>query len=92
MPTYQIPDVIAVQLDQLELPADVPIDGHLNEKPLAECSKEEVQQAVRAFAALMRHTQKEIEHMVAMHARRRRRLAHLQAYLENFDDIGWVRR
>jgi hypothetical protein len=92
MPTYQIPDVVEVPLHKLELPIDVPVDGSLNEKPLAECSKEEVRQAVKAFAALMRDTQKEIEQMVAAHARRRRRLAHLQAYLENFDTIAWVRR
>ena len=92
MPTYRIPDIVEVPLDKLELPIDVPVDGSLNEKPLAECSKEEVRQAVKAFAALMRHTQSELEQLVADHNRRRRCLAHLQAYLENFDDIAWVRR
>jgi hypothetical protein len=92
MPTYQIPDIVEVELRKLVLPADVPVDTRLNEKPLSECNQQEVQQAVRAFAALARHTQREIEDLVEKHATLRRRLAHLQAYAENFEELSWVRR
>ena len=92
MPTYQITDVVEVELRKLVLPADVPVDTTLNEKPLAECNQQEVRHAVRAFAALARHTQQEIESLVEKQADLRRRLAHLQAYVENFDELSWVRR
>jgi hypothetical protein len=91
MPTYEVPDIVEVDLEQLILPTHVPVDSQLNEKPLAECTKEEVEQAVKAFTVLARHTQKEIEELVDKHVELRRRLAHLQAYLENFDRISWVR-
>lgn len=91
MPTYEVPDVVEVEFDKLELPSDVPVDPDLTEKPLAECSRAEVEQAVRAFTVLVRHTQRELELAIEKHIEIRRRLAHLQAYLENFDDITWVR-
>jgi len=91
MPTYELPEVFEVALDQLVLPTDVPIDAQLNEKPLRECNKDEVEQAIKAFTVLARHTQREIEEHIAKHIELRRRIAHLQAYLENFDQISWVR-
>jgi hypothetical protein len=91
MPTYEVPDIVEVDLDRLELPADVPTDSQLNEKPLSACSREEVERAVTAFTVLARHTQREVEALIEKHVELRRRLAHLQAYLENFDAITWVR-
>lgn len=91
MPTYEVPDIVEVEFSQLELPADVPVDEQLSEKPLAECSKAEVEQAVRAFTTLARYSQREIEQRIAQHVEMRRRLAHLQAYLEHFEEITWVR-
>jgi hypothetical protein len=91
MPTYKVPDIVEVELDQLELPADVPIDGEFNEKPLAACTKGEVDMAVRAFTGLIRQSQHEIEMIIARHIEIRRRVAHLQAYRENYDSIDWVR-
>lgn len=91
MPTYEVPDVVEVEFSRLELPTDVPVDDQLTEKPLADCSKDEVEHAVRAFTLLARHTQREIEQRIAQYIELRRRLAHLQAYLEHFEDIGWVR-
>ncbi|HEX5418505.1 MAG TPA: hypothetical protein VFY39_00765 [Gammaproteobacteria bacterium] len=92
MPTYQVPDVVEVEFSRLELPKDVPVDEQLNEKPLSECTKQEVEQAVRAFTTLVRHAQREIEQHIAQQIELRRRLAHLQAYLEHYDDIAWVRQ
>ncbi len=92
MPSYEVPEVVEVEFSQLELPSDVPVDEYLNEKPLAECSREEVQHAVRTFTLLARHTQREIEQRIEQHVELRRRLAHLQAYLENFEELNWVRR
>ncbi len=92
MPTYEVPDVVEVELDRLELPTDVPVDSQLNEKPLADCSRAEVERAVTAFTVLARHTQKELEQLIEKNVELRRRLAHLQAYLENFDDVTWVRQ
>jgi hypothetical protein len=92
MPTYEVPDVVEVDLDRLELPADVPVDSQLNEKPLADCSREEVERAVTAFTVLARHTQNELESLIEKQVELRRRLAHLQAYLENFEQVTWVRR
>lgn len=91
MPVYRIPDTIEVELNRLELPADIPVDSDLNEKPLADCSQKEVAQAVKAFSCLLRHGQREIERTIARHIEIRRRLAHLQAYSQHYDDIGWVR-
>jgi hypothetical protein len=91
MPTYKVPDIVEVELHQLELPADVPVDGDFNEKPLAACTKGEVDMAVRAFTGLIRQSQNEIETIIARHIEIRRRVAHLQAYRENFDSIDWVR-
>jgi hypothetical protein len=91
MPTYELPEIFEVALDELILPTDVPVDPQLNEKPLADCSREEVEQAIKAFTVLARHTQREIEEHIEKHIELRRRIAHLQAYLENFEDIGWVR-
>jgi hypothetical protein len=91
MPTYQIPEIVEVELDRLELPQDVPVDANFNEKPLAECSKREVEMALRAFTGLVRQSQNEIEASIARHIEFRRRVAHLQAYRANFDDISWVR-
>ncbi len=92
MPTYNVPEVVEVEFSQLELPSDVPVDENLNEKPLAECSREEVEHAVRTFTLLARHAQREIEQRISQHVELRRRIAHLQAYLEHFEDIDWVRR
>jgi len=91
MPVYQVPDIVEVELNQLELPTDVPVDSELNEKPLSHCSKTEVDQAVMAFTGLLRHSQNEIETIIEKHIEIRRRLAHLQAYRANFDQIDWVR-
>jgi hypothetical protein len=91
MPTYKVPDIVEVELDQLELPADVPVDGEFNEKPLSDCTKGEVDMAVRAFTGLIRQSQHEIETIIARHIEIRRRVAHLQAYRENYDSISWVR-
>lgn len=91
MPIYELPEVFEVALDRLVLPSDVPIDVQLNEKPLSQCNKEEVEQAIKAFTVLARHTQREIEELITKHVELRRRIAHLQAYLENFDEIEWVR-
>ena len=91
MPTYELPEVFEVALDQLVLPSDVPIDAQLNERPLSECGKEDVEQAIKAFTVLARHTQREIEELIEKHVELRRRIAHLQAYLEHFDQITWVR-
>ena len=91
MPVYQVPDIVEVELNQLELPADVPVDSDLNEKPLSDCSKTEVDEALKAFTGLLRHSQNEIETIIEKHIEIRRRLAHLQAYRANFDQIAWVR-
>jgi hypothetical protein len=91
MPIYRIPDTVEVELSRLELPAEIPIDLELNEKPLADCSKTEIDQAVKAFSCLLRHGQREIERTIQKHIEIRRRLAHLQAYRQHFDDISWVR-
>lgn len=91
MPTYRVPDVVEVELNELELPDAVPVDSELNEKPLADCTKSEVDEAVRAFSMLAQHNQREIEDTIRKHIEFRRRVAHLQAYSEHFDDISWVR-
>ena len=91
MPIYRVPDVVEVELNQLELPIDVPVDAKLNEKPLHACSKGEIDAAVKAFSVLVRQGQQELETSIRKHIEIRRRVAHLQAYRENFDDIGWVR-
>jgi hypothetical protein len=91
MPTYEIPDVVEVELNRLELPTDVPVDSDFNEKPLADCSKSEVEMALRAFTGLVRQSQHEMEAVIEKHIEFRRRVAHLQAYRANFDDIAWVR-
>ena len=92
MPTYNVPDVVEVQLDELELPSEVPVDANLTEKPLAECSKTEVENAVRAFSGLLRQSQSELEATIRKHIEIRRRVAHLHAYHEHFESIGWVRQ
>ena len=92
MPTYEIPDVVEVELNRLDLPADVPVDGDFNLKPLADCTKGEVEMALRAFTGLARQSQHELEASIEKHIEFRRRVAHLQAYRENFEDIAWVRR
>lgn len=91
MPVYRIPDTVEVELNRLELPTEVPVDSELNEKPLADCSKKEVAEAVKTFTCLLRHGQLEIERTIKKHIEIRRRLAHLQAYSQHYDDIGWVR-
>jgi hypothetical protein len=91
MPTYQVPDVIEVALNELELPIEVPVDAHLNEKPLADCTKKEVQTAVQAFSGLLRQSQSELEASIRKHNEIRRRVAHLHAYHQNFEAIDWVR-
>jgi len=91
MPTYEIPDMVTVELARLELPQDVPVDAEFTEKPLADCSKREVEMALRAFTGLVRHSQNDLEASIARHIEIRRRVAHLQAYRANFDDISWVR-
>jgi hypothetical protein len=92
MPTYKVPEVFEVALNQLELPTEVPVDAELTEKPLAECTKNEVGAAVRAFSILLRQSQSEIEASIIKHNEIRRRVAHLHAYHENFDTIDWVRQ
>lgn len=91
MPVYQVPDTVEVELNQLELPTDIPVDSELNEKPLSDCSKTEVDEALKAFTGLLRHSQSEIETIIEKHIEIRRRIAHLQAYRANFDQIAWVR-
>ena len=92
MPTYQIPDIFTVELNELELPSQVPVDLDLTEKPLSACSKGEVDEALKAFSALVRHSQDEIESIIEKHIEIRRRIAHLKAYRQNYDAIDWVRR
>jgi hypothetical protein len=91
MPTYKVPEIVEVALHELELPADVPVDKDLTVKPLAACDKDEVDAAVRAFTGLVRQSQAELEATIERHIEIRRRVAHLQAYREHFDDIDWVR-
>lgn len=91
MPTYNVPEVFEVDLGELELPADVPVDSDLTEKRLAECTKIEVGAAVKAFSGLLRQSQFEIEASIRKHNEIRRRVAHLHAYHENFETIDWVR-
>ena len=91
MPTYQVPDVIEVALDELELPIEVPVDINLTEKPLADCSKKEVGAAVQAFSGLLKQSQSELEASIRKHNEIRRHVAHLHAYHQNFEDIDWVR-
>lgn len=91
MPTYKVPEVIEVTLNELELPVEVPVDAELTEKRLADCSKNEVGAAVRAFSGLLRQSQSEIEASIRKHNEIRRRVAHLRAYHENYDSIDWVR-
>jgi len=91
MPTYKVPEIIEVTLKELELPTDVPVDSDLTEKPLSECSKNEVGTAVKAFSGLLRQSQTELEASIRKHNEIRRRLAHLRAYHQNFDSIDWVR-
>jgi hypothetical protein len=92
MPTYEVPDIVEVALDDLELPANVPVDEALTVKPISDCTKGELDEAVRTFSGLVRQSQTEIEASIEKHIEFRRRVAHLQAYRENFDDIDWVRR
>ena len=92
MPTYKVPEIFEVALNELELPADVPVDADLTEKPLAECTKNEVGAAVRAFSVLLRQSQTEIEASIEKHNEIRRRVAHLHAYHENYETIDWVRQ
>jgi hypothetical protein len=92
MPTYRVPEVFEVALNELELPTEVPVDAALTEKPLAECAKNEVGAAVRAFSILLRQSQSEIEASIIKHNEIRRRVAHLHAYHENFETIDWVRQ
>lgn len=91
MPTYKVPDIIDVPLNELELPSDVPVDANLTEKPLSDCNKTEVKAAVTAFSGLLRQSQTELEEIIEKHNEIRRRVAHLHAYHQNFDDINWVR-
>lgn len=92
MPTYKVPEIFEVALNELELPAEVPVDADLTEKPLAQCTKNEVGAAVRAFSGLLRQSQFEIEASIRKHNEIRRRVAHLHAYHENFEAIDWVRQ
>ncbi len=92
MPTYQVPEVIEVALDELELPTDIPVDAEFTEKPLSSCTKTEVQEAVRAFSGLLRQSQTELEASIRKHIEIRRRVAHLHAYHEHFETIDWVRQ
>jgi hypothetical protein len=92
MPTYKVPDIIEVALNELELPTDVPVNSELTEKPLADCTKLEVQEAVRAFSGLLRQSQTELEASIRKHNEIRRRVAHLHAYHENYESIDWVRQ
>ncbi|HEY5665126.1 MAG TPA: hypothetical protein VIV64_00280 [Gammaproteobacteria bacterium] len=91
MPTYRVPEIVEVALTELELPADVPVDADLTEKPLPECSKQEVGTAVKAFSVLLRQSQCELEDSIRKHIEIRRRVAHLQAYHQHFESIDWVR-
>lgn len=92
MPTYKVPEIIEVALNELELPAEVPVDANLTEKRLAECSKTEVGAAVKAFSVLLRQSQSEIEASIIKHNEIRRRVAHLRAYHQNYESIDWVRQ
>ncbi len=92
MPIYNVPDIVEVELGQLELPRDVPVDYEFNEKPLAACNKDEIDEALKAFTLLARHTQLEMETIIEKHIEIRRRVAYLKAYRENFDDAAWVRK
>ena len=91
MPTYEVPEIVEVSLQELELPTDVPVDGDLTVKPLADCSRREVAAAVRAFSGLVRHSQTELEASIEKYIEIRRLVAHLEAYREHFDEVDWVR-
>ena len=91
MPTYKVPEIIEVALSELELPSEVPVDANLTEKPLPECSKNEVGAAVTAFSSLLRQSQSELEDTIRKHIEIRRRVAHLRAYHQHFESIDWVR-
>ena len=91
MPTYNVPEVVEVPLDELELPASIPVDGDLSVKPLADCTEGEVAAAVRAFSSLVLESQSEVEASIEKHIEIRRRVAHLEAYRENFESVEWVR-
>ena len=91
MPTYNVPEIVEVALNDLELPSAVPVDAELTEKPLPECSKKEVGTAVKAFSVLLRESQSELEDTIRKHIEIRRRVAHLRAYHEHFESIDWVR-
>jgi len=92
MPTYQVPEIIEVALDELELPSDIPVDAAMTEKRLADCTRNEVEEAVKAFSGLLLQSQSEIEASIRKHNEIRRRVAHLHAYHEHFDSISWVRQ
>lgn len=92
MPVYQIPEIVEVELDHIELPKDIPVDDQFTEKPLSACSKTEVDEALKAFSGLAAHSRAELENVIEKHIEIRRLVAHLQAYRENFDEIDWVRR
>lgn len=91
MATYEVPEIVEVALDDLELPTDVPVDGDLTIKPLADCSEREVAAAVKAFASLVKESKSEIEASIEKYIEIRRRVAHLEAYREHYDEIDWVR-
>ncbi len=92
MPTYKVPEIVEVTLNDLELPVDVPVDGAPNVKPLSDCGDGEVAAAVEAFSGLVRHSQSEIEDSIAKYIEIRRLVANLEAYREHYDDIEWVRK
>ena len=91
MPTYEVPEIVEVALNDLDLPAHVPVDPELTTKPLAHCNRDEVEVAIKAFSGLVQHAKSDIENSIQKYIEIRRRVAHLEAYREHFDDVQWVR-
>ncbi len=46
---------------------------------------------MKAFAGLVKESKSEIEASIERYIENTRRVAHLEAYRENYDEIDWVR-
>ena len=74
-----------------ELPANLPLgDGSL--KPLAECTRAEVAEAVEELRALARASRARLEQAHETHLYDVRLLAQLSAYLAHYEEWADVRR
>lgn len=71
-------------------PANLPLaDGSL--KPIADCSQEEVQQAVEELRAVVRSSRRRLKNAYEEHLEDLEIYAQLSAYLDRFDDWAGVR-